>query len=192
MRHIRLREPRSGTVTAVWSLRLTPPPAQVFQHFCHTRSPLGKQLHTHTKASKGEDRALRQFLLHGVQWRGIHKQAPRRHGSTMAHRGERRSRGSEEQRMRPRGRPRKRGCPKGCSGNAAAAARGTLLHFNPLLYPRREQYVLPCYRVRLSRERARRLVRCCELAHASVLVFQFFMGAAPYKRVNKSSCGTWS
>jgi hypothetical protein len=29
--------------------------------------------------------------------------------------------------------------------------------------PRREQYVLPWYRVRFSRERARRLVRCYEL-----------------------------
>jgi hypothetical protein len=42
--------------------------------------------------------------------------------------------------------------------------------------PRREQYVLPWYRVRLSRERARRLVRCYELGQASVLVFQIFMG----------------
>jgi hypothetical protein len=56
---------------------------------------------------------------------------------------------------------------------------------------RREQYVLPCYRARLSRERTRRLVRCYELAQASVLLFQIFMGAAPYKLWNKSSCGTW-
>jgi hypothetical protein len=33
-----------------------------------------------------------------------------------------------------------------------------------------EQYVLPWYRARLSRERARRLVRCYELGQASVLV----------------------
>ena len=57
---------------------------------------------------------------------------------------------------------------------------------------RREQYVLPWYRVRLSRERARRLVRCYELGQASVLVFQIFMGVAPYKRVKKPSCATWS
>ena len=61
-----------------------------------------------------------------------------------------------------------------------------------LFHPRREQYVLPCYRVRLSRERARRLVRCCELGQASaVLVFQIFMGVAPYKRVKTSSCAQY-
>jgi hypothetical protein len=32
----------------------------------------------------------------------------------------------------------------------------------------------------LSRERARRLVRCYELSQASVLVFQILMGVAPY------------
>jgi hypothetical protein len=52
---------------------------------------------------------------------------------------------------------------------------------------RREQYVLPCYRVRLSRERARRLVRCYQLGQAGVLVFHIFMGVAPYKRVKKPS-----
>jgi hypothetical protein len=48
---------------------------------------------------------------------------------------------------------------------------------------RREQYVLPRYGVRFSRERARRLVRCCELEarrQASALEFQIFMGVAPY------------
>jgi hypothetical protein len=61
-----------------------------------------------------------------------------------------------------------------------------------LAVTRREQYVLPWYRVRLSRGRARRLVRCYELGQASVLVFQIFMGVAPYKRVKKPSCATWS
>jgi hypothetical protein len=58
--------------------------------------------------------------------------------------------------------------------------------------PRREQHVLPCYGVRLSREIARRLVRCYELGQASVLVFQIFMGATPYKRVENPSCAAWS
>ena len=42
-----------------------------------------------------------------------------------------------------------------------------------------------------ARERARRLMRCNELGQASVLVFQVLMGAARYKRVKNSSCGTW-
>jgi hypothetical protein len=58
---------------------------------------------------------------------------------------------------------------------------------------RRDQcvYVLPCYRARLSRERARPLVRCYQLGQASALMFQIFMGVAPYKRVKKPSCETW-
>jgi hypothetical protein len=54
-------------------------------------------------------------------------------------------------------------------------------------WARREQYALPCYRARLSRERARRLVHCNELCigQASVLVFQICMGEATYKRVKK-------
>ena len=68
----------------------------------------------------------------------------------------------------------------------------TASHYFELNSTRREQYVLPWYRVRLSRERARRLVRCYELGQARVLVFQIFMGVAPYKRVKKPSCATWS
>jgi hypothetical protein len=40
------------------------------------------------------------------------------------------------------------------------------------------------------RAKERRLVRCYELGQASVLVFQIFMGVAPYKRVKKPSCAT--
>ena len=48
-----------------------------------------------------------------------------------------------------------------------SAGEGKILQEGNIAYmaapTRREQYVLPCYRARVSRERARRLVRCYEL-----------------------------
>jgi hypothetical protein len=70
-----------------------------------------------------------------------------------------------------------RRCPRRC-GAGLCPWPGCGGRFFPA---RREQYVLPCYGVRLSRERARRLlVRCYELGQASVLVFQIFMGVASW------------